>query len=323
MILPYTLRLVFLCFACFFLVQAVFGLASWAGTTGAIRAAETMGPRSAARFLLLLRLLPGTLAAFAVAVLCIPSYLLLETNAPGERVGLLCSAAALLGAAISIRSLARVARVLWISARHNSVCLREGQNMEEAGRSSILVMNGERPVMALTGVIRQRIVVSRALLQALSGEELDAALDHERAHHKSRDNLKRLMMAMAPEIFPFSRLFARLERSWARFTEYAADDEAAAGDSRRSVSLASALVNVARMGGPGAVPELASSLLEDNDELAWRVERLLSPAPAREETRSRAFFTIAAVAIAVAAITLALQPLTLNLAHTLLEHLVR
>jgi hypothetical protein len=66
MILPYTLRLVCLCFASFFLVHAALGVAVWTGTRGAMRIGESMRPRSGAQFLLALRLLPFTLAALVI-----------------------------------------------------------------------------------------------------------------------------------------------------------------------------------------------------------------------------------------------------------------
>jgi beta-lactamase regulating signal transducer with metallopeptidase domain len=70
-----------------------------------------------------------------------------------------------------------------------------------------------------------------------------------------------------------------IRQQWTRFTEWAADDWAVQQDASRSTSLASALVNVARL-GIRSEPSLASSLISSEpDELRERVERLLEPKP--------------------------------------------
>jgi Zn-dependent protease with chaperone function len=324
MILPYTLRLLCLCFASFFLIHAALGLAVWTATPGAIRIGESMRPRSGARFLLALRLLPVTLAAFVVAGLCVPSYLWLETNEATERVGLACCAMALLAVLACASSLGRSVRALFLSARQARRCKREGRS-DQSSSVPVTVMNGDAPVLALAGLIRPRVIVSRGVLQTLSREELEAALEHEHAHRKSQDNLKRLLLFLAPDILPFSRESTRLNQYWARLIEWAADDEATAGDSRRSVSLAAALVRMARMGSAVAVSPLASSFLGNDRELSARVDRLLGFAPIRGNVsrRARAGLTTAAALIATLAIAATIRPATFLSVHHLLEQLLR
>ena len=117
-------------------------------------------------------------------------------------------------------------------------------------------------------------------MNALPAEQLAAALRHEEAHRVSRDNLKRLLLLLTPGLLPGLHGFHAIERGWARFTEWAADDEAVAGDAHLSLYLAAALVRIARMGGAPAPSPLATSFLGDSRELSARVDRLLSPAPA-------------------------------------------
>lgn len=323
MILPYAARLVCLCFASFFLLHGLLGLAAWLSAPAATRAGEYMPPRTAARILFGLRMLPAIVAAAAVAALCVPSYLRLEGNTAGERVGLWCCAAAVLGLAICADSLFRAGRALWITASHSFRCQRAQLPQNSAKGAQILAIDSKSPLIALTGMIRPKIVMSRAVLDALSSDELDAALGHERAHSRSHDNFKRLLLALAPDIFPFARAFRTLEGSWARYREWAADDESAGGDSRRSLALASALVRVARM-GTATVPPLASSLHDANDELSARVERLLGRKE-RTEMRYRrgALLATAAAAIATGCLALMLEPFTLYSVHMLLERLIR
>ncbi len=116
-----------------------------------------------------------------------------------------------------------------------------------------------------------------------------------------------------------------MDRSWARFTEWAADDRAAAGDPQRSLSLAEALVRVARMGASPRTSSFVSCLIEDGRDLLIRVDRLLGlEAPAENAPRKmRALFAGISLVIAgllVAAIT---HPATLYSVHRLLEHLIR
>lgn len=326
MILPYTLRLLCLCFASFFLVHAALGLAAWIATPSATRVGEAMRPRSGARFLLALRLLPVTLATFAVMAFCVPSYLWLETNEATERVGLACCAMALLGAVVCASSLIRSARALWLSARHSMQYKHEGQSACPNHSLPVTVMNSDAPVLALAGIVRPRIVVSRGVLQTLSQEELEAALAHEEVHHRSADNLKRLALFLAPDILPFSRAFTRLDRTWSKLIEWAADDDATSGDARRSVSLAAALVHMARLGGKAAASPLTSSFLKSDDELPARVNRLLGLAPAHEEAPSRRTRIAlgAAVALAVSlAVAAMVRPETFFSVHRLLEQLLR
>jgi Zn-dependent protease with chaperone function len=320
MTFPYLLRLMCLCLASFFLAHLALCLLVRAVAPLAIRLGESLRPRHAARLLLALRLFPVAMAAFVVLALCVPSYLWLEPEASAERVGLACLVAALLGVGVWGMSLARVLRAAVSSLRYTRRCRREGHETRLAAAPfPVLVMEGEAPLMALAGVIRPRVV------RALSPEQLQTALGHEWAHRTSRDNLKRLLLLLAPGVLPFSEGFAALDRSWKRFTEWAADDRAIEGDPRRSLSLASALVRVARMGAAARLSPLVTSLVAGDHDLSARVDRLLGSMPPREEPlgRMRVLLGGASLLMAVSLAALLLRPATLYSVHRLLEHLVR
>ena len=169
-------------------------------------------------------------------------------------------------------------------------------------------------------------MISREVLQNLSDGELEAALRHERAHGPAHDNLKRLLLLLAPDILPFRMWggFESLERGWAQFAEWAADDKAVNGDSRRAVWLAGALVRVARLGALTEASPLMTSLVADGRDLEARVNRLLGAAldsanPGRARPRM-----LAAIVLLTGFLLVAMSgPATLQTAHRLLEHLIR
>ena len=324
MILPYALRLVCLCFASFFVLNAAAGLLVLISSKSAIRFAESRTSTAAANFLLALRMLPFALSALFLLALCVPSYLLLEPTVGAERVGGVCALFGLLGVAIWLHSIARAVFSLFASLRHNRLCRLAGQEARLPGAPSTVVLESEAPLLAMSGLLRSRLLISRGVLRTLSAEELDAALSHEHAHRTSRDNVKRLLLLLAPDIFPFVRPLRTLEHSWAKFTEWAADDQATAGDSSRAVSLAAALVQVARMGSGPRLPFLSTSLLARDRDLSARVNRLLQAAPITPAlpSKTRPLLRAASFLFAGCLAALLFAPPTLSLVHELLERLL-
>jgi hypothetical protein len=321
MTVPYLVRLACLSLACYFLLHTALAAAVWAVAGRAIRAAERLRPRDAARLLLALRLMPATVAGLAVAGLCVPSFLWLEPSETAEEAGGACLAAAVLGAAVWIVALGRGLRAVAQSRRYSRMCGQVARPDSVAEGFAVWVVDAAAPVLALAGVVRPRVVISRGLMEALETEQLSAALRHEEAHRQSRDNLKRLALLLAPDILPGLRAFGRLDRAWARVTEWAADEGASAGDARRRLALADALVRAVRLGcvlrpaGP-----LGTTLVEDPVDLEARVTRLLeAPTGTRASARYWGVAGLTAGALAV----LLLRPGTLYSVHWLLEGLMR
>jgi beta-lactamase regulating signal transducer with metallopeptidase domain len=326
MILPYLLRLLCLCFASFFGLNAAASLLATISSRFAIRFAETRASATAARILFALRMLPFALASLFVLGLCVPSYLWLEPAATAERAGILCVVLGFLGAAIWSASIARTVHSLFASLRHNRLCRSVGQETRLSGNSSpIVLIEDEAPVLALSGLLRPQLLISRGVLRMLSAEELDAALRHEHAHRTSHDNAKRLLLLLAPDIFPFVRSLRLLEHGWSKYAEWAADDQAAAGDSSRALSLAAALVHVARMSAAPRLPFLSTPLLVGDRDLSARVDRLLHadamplPHASKIQTGLRAVGFLLAGGLAA----LLLAPSALSSVHELLELLLR
>jgi beta-lactamase regulating signal transducer with metallopeptidase domain len=332
MMLPYFWRLLFLCAATFFTVNTIAGLAALFFIPSAIRLSCRMQPRAAARFLLALRLAPACLATFAVLALCIPSYLSFEPGATSEEVGLACIIASLLSAALLTSSVTRGLRALVSTTAYARKCLHSVIQVQTPARSfQINVIDGAAPVIAMVGAFRPQLIVSRIVLESLSPEELDCVILHERAHRTSADNFKRLLLLLAPDIFPFvSRSFVALDRTWVTLSEWAADDSAVAGDLQRSFSLAGALVHVARIGAVPRMSPLCASLVSSDSaclrqDLSARVDRLLHAERLPDEvpTRFRAVLTAVTITMVCAAFVALLRPDTLHSVHRALEVLTR
>jgi Zn-dependent protease with chaperone function len=326
MTLAYLPRLMCLCFSFFFLLNAASGLLVRAFSGRALRLALRQRSSAAAHWLLALRLFPFALTTCFVLFFCVPSYLRFEPAATSERVGFACILCGILGAAVWSVSLTRAARALIHSVRyHQSLAKRTSRICLLHPRGAALFIDTDRPVLALSGLLRPRILISRGILEALSPEELHAALSHEQAHRVSRDNFKRLLLTLAPDVFPFVGLFRALDRSWAKLAEWAADDQTAAGNSGSALSLAAALVHVARLGKAPALPYLSTSLVPEDDELRTRVDRLLGRPALPPTPRSRWRLSLRLVgalgAVCVAAALFA--PAALSFIHELQELLLR
>lgn len=323
--LPYLSRLICLCLATFFLVHAAAGLVVVLATRRATRFASRLIPLHGARLLLALRLFPAALALFVVAGVCTPSYLYLEPKGEPEEIGPACMAAAALGLAVWSWSITRAVRAARRSSRHLQQCREQSREMRLPGeRTSAWVVDSGSPCVMLAGVFRPHMVISRDVMAALSAEQLSAVVRHERAHGISHDNLKRLLVLTTPGILPFASGFRDLERGWGKLTEWAADDLAAGGKTKRSLSLAAALVRVARLGSTTPVPVLATPLMSEGADLSERVDRLLRPAhhAAKRGDREPILTATAGLLLAVAVIAGIAHPATLHAVHECLEFLV-
>lgn len=336
-LLPYGLRLVCLALAAGAVSYAAGLLLAALAAPAVLHRAAGREAGDEARRLLAWRLAPVLLSAVMVGLLCLPSYLWLEPRDGREAWGWGVGVAAAAGLLLALEMFRRGALALLLSWRYGWRCRRQA---EPAGSSEpgCMVVAGQQPVMALAGLWRPRILISRSVLACLTPEQLAASVRHEQAHRRAHDNWKRLVLAATPA--PGGRL-ARLERAWARAAEWAADDRSvtAPGRSsrtraRQSLHLAGALVAVARLGAANRGAPLVSALVASGDgcpaapdpeagrALEARVRRLLEPpaAPSRRDRGARwrtACFAAAAIAIAVA-----LAPATLNCVHQLIEFCV-
>jgi hypothetical protein len=323
MTLPYILRLACLCLQSLFLVNLTAALLCAALASRLTRRAATMRPANAARLFLTLRLLPFATALLIVAGLCIPSYLRYEQNTGSESTSRLCLLAATLGLGLGLTTLTRSVRaLLQLRSIHQQTKQLTTHNSTPTPLCIADPNTAGAPLLSLVGILTPRLIVSPRLLQTLSPDQFDAALAHEQAHLLSRDNLKRLLIAITPGPLPFAPTPRSIERQWAHYAELAADESASRGLPQRGIALAEALLQVARLANFERAMPLASSLAAANAELALRIDRLIaSSAEPPRTTARRTLWSHLPLALALAA-SLAVLPTLLRPLYTLLESLL-
>ena len=320
MIATYSIRLAILCLASFFLIHLVIGLLSLGLFARVARAAASMRPQQASRILILLRLGPAFLSLLLVLTACLPSYLRYEENHASEEIGLLCLVPACLGFLVCLTAFVRAMRaIIQSSFLSYTLCAAKGSTSWHLASET-----REIPSFGLVGLLKPKVVVSPRVLDTLTPEQFQAALEHERAHRSSGDNLKRLLILLAPELVPFLRSFRVLEDHWDQYSELAADDFATRGNPDRSIALAEALIRLARLDGNQAQPPLVSGLFAAREGLAVRVERLLRFDPVAEpHTRFPTFFWLTPSLLLVGSVLVFPQFQVFHGVYRLLESLLR
>lgn len=269
------------------------GLSAAAATAGRLIDRDRVRARvlAAPSFLLGLKLLPGLAALFFTLAIFLPAHWRFEPAGADESLGYTLGGFAAIGAV----ALLLAARRAWRDARTTRVVARGWQGRATGptrfvdGRLPVYGLPDAAPIISLTGFRRPRVFVARPVIDSFSPEELDVSLAHELAHRDSRDNLKRVLVACSPDLL-FWGAGRGLERRWRAAVEFAADARAVNGSEERAVSLAAALLKVARlMPAPGAVP--AGSGFYDGTLLWARINRLLAPggSPLSSQGPSRAW----------------------------------
>jgi Zn-dependent protease with chaperone function len=282
------------------------------------RVAGRGAPRRVALRLFAIRLLPAVVGA-AAAVIAVSAFVLFEPNQHHEAVGPAVLLPAGLGALLLAGGAGRVALALRASARLRRQW-RAPASVRMAG-CPVEILRAETPfpVVALMGWFRPRLIVASRVFDACTPAEIEAVIAHELAHLASRDNLRRTVLTVCPDVLAGSRTARAIERAWADATELAADDRAAHAGPRRRLDLASALVKVARLAVDVAPPPLPSSALFRGEPVADRVRRLLAPQP---ETPSSGRWMTSAWVVLGTIITLAV-PASMPRLYEFIEAAIR
>ena len=269
-------------------------------------------------FCLALRLSPAVLSTLFVAVLFLPSYWRYEPREFVEGFDISLTTLAIAAAAIIGSAFVRGMMAWRRAARRTADWMRAARPLTLSGISMpAFAIDTDAPVMALVGVLRPRLLITQPILDALTDEELSAAVAHELGHRRALDNLKRIAMRAAPDLLSATRVARALERRWAVASEHAADLCAGDGDHARC-ALAAALVKVARLTPPVTPIGEPISALVDGGDITSRVQRLLDDAPPARGGRTARWL---APAIALSVLGLTYTPI-LRTVHVVTEILV-
>jgi beta-lactamase regulating signal transducer with metallopeptidase domain len=224
--------------------------------------------RIGARSLFTLRVIPFAISAAVSLFLAMPSFLLLEGHSLDEDLGTFALGACallILGTGI-YRMLAAERRTRQVV----SACLESAISLEHGPVIPAVVLARSITPLMLVGVRTPRILISASACKILNDGELRAAVRHETAHSRSRDNLKKAILNCLP--FPG---MASLEEAWREASELAADDGAVSSRAE-ALDLAAALIKLARHFPCQAVPELATGLMSAVGSVTSRVKRLMA-----------------------------------------------
>jgi Zn-dependent protease with chaperone function len=241
-----------------------------------LRRLQSGGARRRAAVLFSACLLPtagGLLAAF---LLVLPAWIAHEPRHTRERPGALLLAVAALGLLLLASAAARVWRDHRRTRRALDGWLRAGEPLESPRPLPLPAWRVEHafPLAAVAGVRRPRLLVARAVAEALTGDELRAVAAHEAGHVAAGDVPRRLALSACADPLRFSAGRAALERSWEEAAEAAAD--AFAAGTVPPVHLASALVKIAKLVPAGGRVAAELPALVAGAPIAGRVRALLA-----------------------------------------------
>jgi beta-lactamase regulating signal transducer with metallopeptidase domain len=133
---------------------------------------------------------------------------------------------------------------------------------------------GAGPVAVLAGLRRPRIFVASEILDRLQRRQLQALAAHERAHHETRDNARRLLWNACADPVSWSRAGRETSEHWELALEESADNRAVSSGACPD-DLAEALLAVARMSPGSQRLEAHASAFYRGGRLEWRVRNLI------------------------------------------------
>lgn len=273
----------------------------------------------AADFLFTLRMLPLIVAAVITAAFTVPSFLLLEPRAIDEPLGGIPLVFGACGIFLGLFGIVSIVVAMRRAARAIAAWTHEAQPVQLSSAVSVLRISPAVPAMTTAGIVHPRVLLSGVAEFLLNENELQTALNHELAHVRRRDNLKKLLIRFVA--FPGMR---GLEAAWLEATEMAADD-AAVSTSVEALDLAAALIKLSRLASPGQTVELTMGLVHGPSSMVQaRVQRLIAWSGERGVSirRYSRWYGVSAAFAAIAAFALIYGQLLVHV-HTATEWLIR
>ena len=283
-----------------------------------------------------MRIGPPVIAIVAILAFMVPSYLMYEPHNTDEYVGWkLGTLAAVSAFGVALAFLRGIRS--WVATR--SLLKQWLSSATPININAIhvptFVLPHTFPIIAVVGAIRPRLFIADQVLEALSEEELAAAVAHEYGHLAAHDNFKRSVMRMSRAALMLIPCGRSLDRAWMEASESAADEHAAQRSSRVALNLASALVRIAKMipkGQQQIVPASVSAFLaghEDAPRVRVRVRRLVELAAADPKLLAskaplvRFMPWVVVTFFVVVSISIESRPQILAAVHTFVEEVVK
>jgi Zn-dependent protease with chaperone function len=275
--------------------------------------------RRIADLLFALRMLPLVAAAVITAAFTVPSFLLLEPRSIDEPMSGIPLALGICGAMLGIFGIVNASIALRRASRTIATWTSAARPLDSGSPVPVLRISQVVPAMTAAGIVRPKVLLSAAAESMLTANELQTSLNHEIAHVRRRDNLKKLLLRFVA--FPG---MSGLEAAWLEATEMAADD-AAVSNAGEALDLAAALVKLSRLGPIDAPVDLTAALIHSPASvMSARIERLIawSDHSVVSPHRFSPWYALGAALATVAVFAAAYSQLLLRV-HTATEWLVR
>ncbi len=283
-------------FSVFVLVYGVLSLAVGLTWRGVNAWARHLPVRRLSSLLFAVRMFPLVSAAVITAAFALPSFLLLEPRAINEPMEAPL-ALGIFGAVLGLAGLVNAIVAMIRASRTVSNWTREAELTSTRAPIPVLRIRRNVPPMIAAGIVRPKILVSATTEFLLNENELGASLNHELAHVRRRDNLKKLFLRFVP--FPG---MSGLEKAWLEATEMSADDAAVATEAE-ALDLAAALIKLSRIASAEPPADLTAALVHLPGSLMnARVERLISWTADRQPKPSKLSIG-SGLAVALASVT--------------------
>jgi beta-lactamase regulating signal transducer with metallopeptidase domain len=248
-------RCLVISFSVFVIVYATLSLVVCFAWRRIWRYSQRYPVRLLANLLFALRISPLVVAAGVTVLVTVPSFLMLEPRAIDEPVGVVPVLLTGCGAALGIFGVLNMGMAVRRASRALTLWTCDAKTVKAAAAFPVLRISRPVPAMAVAGVVRPRILLSCAAERALTREELQAALQHEVAHARRRDNLKKLLLRLVT--FPG---LSGLDVAWIEASEMAADD-AAVSSAGEALDLAAALLKLSCLARACTPADLTAALV--------------------------------------------------------------
>ena len=285
------------------------------------RAVAGQSPFAQSRALFAALAFPSALAASVASIGVLLPFVIFEPIETAERAPLSLSVLAFAGAVMLLAIVWRLLRSWRATAALKRAWMSRARRVGGDAGLEVFAIDEVFPVVAVVGIRRPALFVSERVLESCSHDEVTAMMAHERAHVRTRDNLRRLVLDACADFVPASRRVL-LTQAWRDAIENAADSAATDRGETNATDLASALVSIGRLAQNCGRAPLVSSAFYSGSTLESRVRRLVQPGGATElVTRSSLAKSIVGVSAVVILAMLAASPLVHEGIEALIQHL--